>query len=144
MQLRPGLRFSPLVPARVDFNPARACSPDRRRIDIFTVWNGLNKISVRNRFRPRDFGQCEKASRQTHSWNEIWNVPFYSIDWLIVCLFVCLSDLSHLGNSDNSHKGKNTKLATQSLSYKYWFNVYDYELHKSRNCDSVTRWQYLF
>ena len=27
----------------------------------------------------------------------------------------------------------------QSLSYKHWFDVYDYELHKSRNCDSVTR-----
>ena len=31
----------------------------------------------------------------------------------------------------------NTKLTTANLSHKHWFiNVYDYELHKSRNCDS--------
>ena len=30
---------------------------------------------------------------------------------------------------------------SQSLLHKRWFNIYEYELHKSRKCDSVTRWQ---
>ena len=37
----------------------------------------------------------------------------------------------------------NAKLATANLSHtKHWFNVYHYELHKSRNCDLVPRRQY--
>ena len=43
-------------------------------------------------------------------------------------------ELGKLTQGDNS----------QSLSYKYWFDVCDYGLHKSRSCDLVTRRQYLF
>ena len=60
MQFRYG--FSTLVPARVDFYPARACYPEWRQIEIFTVWNGLNKISgSETGSDPWDFGRCEKA-----------------------------------------------------------------------------------
>ena len=45
MKFRTELRFSTLAPARVDFYPARACYPDRRWVEICTVWNGVNKIS---------------------------------------------------------------------------------------------------
>ena len=63
-------------------------------------------------------------------------------------LFVCLLRWSsHQGNSANSHEGgyKHQTGNSQSLSYKHWFllSVNDYELHKSRYCDSVTRRQYI-
>ena len=66
---------------------------------------------------------------------------------LFVCLFVCsfvemIFPSRELGKLP--HRDINTKLATANLSYKDRFNVNDYELHKSRNCDSVTRLQYLF
>ena len=33
---------------------------------------------------------------------------------------------------------------SQSVTYKHWSSVYHYEVHKSRNCDSVTRRHNLF
>ena len=52
---------------------------------------------------------------------------------------VCLDDRSIKGTHIKSQTGN-----SRSLSYKHWFNIYDYELHKSRNCDSITGRQYLF
>ena len=58
---------------------------------------------------------------------------------LMSCLFVCLFEWSsHQGNWQTHTKGYiNTKLATANLSHT---NIgFDCELHKSRNCNSVTR-----
>ena len=55
-----------------------------------------------------------------------------------VCLFVCLDDLPIKGTRETPTRGYEHQAGnSQSLSYKHWFNVYDYELHKSRNCDLV-------
>ena len=45
MQFQSGSRFSTLVPARVDFDPARACYPVRNRVEILEVGKGSKKIS---------------------------------------------------------------------------------------------------
>ena len=45
MQFQSGLRFSTLVPARVDFDPTRACYPVWNRVEILEVGKGLEKIS---------------------------------------------------------------------------------------------------
>ena len=62
----------------------------------------------------------------------------------IVRLFVCLDDLPIKGTrqtpTNRGTKGyKHQAGNSQSLPNKHWFNVYDYELQKTRNCDPVTR-----
>ena len=73
---------------------------------------------------------------------------------LVVCLFVCLFDLFgclivcvlfclcvclFIMYFPSWELGKLPQgdINSQSLSYKHWSNVYDYEVYKSRNCDSV-------
>ena len=71
----------------------------------------------------------------------------YTVQHQFVCLFVCLDDLPIKGTRQTPTRGyKHQAGNSQSLLYKHWFNVYDYmyELHKSRNCDSVTKRQYFF
>ena len=79
---------------------------------------------------------------------------FLFVCWSVgvfVCLFVCFlvfflklifqsRELGKLQQGGYKRKAGNS----QSLSYKHWLTVYDYELCKLRNCDSVTRRQYLF
>ena len=58
------------------------------------------------------------------------------------CLSVCLSDLPVKGTRQTSTRGyKHQASYSQSLSYRHWFSVFEYELHNSRSCDSVTRRQ---
>ena len=58
---------------------------------------------------------------------------------LFVCLFVCLDDPLIKGTLKTPTRGyKHPAGNSQSLSYEHWLSVYDYELHKSRNFDSVT------
>ena len=59
--------------------------------------------------------------------------------WPLYILFVCLNDLPIKATRQTPTKGyKHQAGNSQSLTYKHCFNIYDYELHKSRNFDSVT------
>ncbi len=68
----------------------------------------------------------------------IWRWVFRC--WRCVCLFVCLDDLPVKGTLHTPTRGYKCQAGnSQSLSCKHWFNVCDYELHKSRCYASVTR-----
>ena len=60
----------------------------------------------------------------------------------VACWFV-LDDLPINGTLHTPTRAYKQQAGNgQSLSYKHWFNVWDYELHKSRNCAAVTRRQH--
>ena len=66
---------------------------------------------------------------------------------VFVCFFVfwVLDDLPVKGTWQTHIRGYKRQAGnSQSLSSSRWFNVYDYELHKSINFDSVTSRQHLF
>ena len=87
------------------------------------------------------FGEFCILKMQMSTFNKMSTEPQLHLPF--VC-FVCLDDLPIKGTQQTPTTSRGYKHQagnSQSLSYKHWFNVYYYELHKSRNCDSVTRRQ---
>ncbi len=73
-------------------------------------------------------------------WDMVNTIGVHCLVCLSLCLFVCLDDLPVKGNRQSSHRGyKHQAGNNRSLSYKHWLTVYDYELHKSGQFDSVTK-----
>ena len=94
-------------------------------------WVDLVKLGIHKELAPYDqdwfytrAGKCSLTLKNSHLTYVIQFVCFICLDY-------------HQVNSANSHKVIKTQAGnSQYLSYKHWFNVYGYELLKSRNCDS--------
>ena len=78
-------------------------------------------------------------------------LPHHQIKYILkldpnsIIIIICFDDFPIMGTRQTPTRGYKQQAGnSQSLSYNHRCNVYDNELHKSRNCDPVLRRQYLF